>query len=488
MASFLKYGLLALITCLPLFTAQAQDGHSQALDLSLPDMGESSDTVISPHEEQRLGESFMRMIRQQLTVVDDPLINDYIRSLGYKLASNSDNQSQDFTFFVVEDPTINAFAAPGGYIGVNTGLILATESESELASVLAHEIAHVTQHHLARSFEKAGRMSLPATAALIAALIIASQSSEAGQAAIAATQAGVAQTQINFTRANEEEADRVGLRILANSGFDPRSMPVFFERLQQSARFSGPQLPEYLSTHPVTASRISDTRNRAEQYAYKQIKDSQAYHLLRGKLRVTNQDNHKQTVRDFENALEHGQYRNEQGERYGYALALLANSDYDAARVEAEKLLTEDEESIPYQVLLARIEMAGGNVSDALTIYAKTLDLYPGNHPLTLLYGRALLDTGQPDQAHDLLREHARHQAPDPELYRLLAQASGEAGFKVEGHQALAEYYYLNGQTDAAIEQLTIALRQEETDFYQASEIDARLKEFREQARLAAQR
>lgn len=451
------------------------------LNLDLPDMGDASGGTISPEEERRIGEAFMREIRQSLKIVEDPEINEYIQALGYRLVSNTDGYSQDFTFFVVDDPAINAFAAPGGYIGINSGLILTSESESELASVLAHEIAHVTQRHLARAFEKSDKLSLPATAAIIAAIIIGSRNSQVGQAAMAATQAGAIQSQINFTRANEEEADRVGMQTLARSDFDARSMPAFFERLQQSVRFSGHNLPEFLSTHPVTSSRIADTRNRAEQYPYRQINDSLSYHLVRAKLRVMGDPNPKQSIKRFTETLKHGQYRNEQAERYGYALALLNNGDYDAARAQIQELLAKDKDRLAYQTALAQIEMADGQAAKALAVYSDALQLYPGNNALVMLYSRALLRAGQAAKARGLLADHIRQRSPDPVLYKLLAEAEGAAGHKAAAHQALAEYYYLNGQTDAAIQQLNLALDRKEADFYQASQIEDRLRQLREE-------
>ncbi|HWQ95101.1 MAG TPA: M48 family metalloprotease [Gammaproteobacteria bacterium] len=476
----MKHTLLVLTIACFISTASARE--TGTLDLHLPEIGNSAGSVISPLQEKRLGEAFMREVRQTLAINDDPEITDYIRTLGERLTSNSDTQGRNFNFFVVESPEINAFAGPGGYLGVNSGLILSTESESELASVVAHEIAHVTQQHLARSFEKADRLSIPAMAALAAALIIGSRSGEVGQAAVAAVQAGAAQAQINFTRGNEEEADRVGLQSLARAGYDPRSMPVFFERLQQAIRFEGNQAPEFLRTHPVTSSRIADTRNRAEQFPYRQIQDSLEYHLARAKLRVLSEANPRISVKRFAEALKQGQYRNERAEHYGYALALLKSGETAAARTEAQQLISRDKENFHYLALLAQIEMADRQSTKALDLYGRTLELYPGNRALTLLYSQALLQAGQPDKARRLLQSHLRHRSAEPAVYQLLAQAAGQTGRQAEAHQAQAEYYYLNGQTGAAIQQLTLALGLKDTDFYLASQIEARLKELKDEA------
>ena len=240
-------------------------------DIQLPDMGDSSGTLITPIQEQELGAAFFRSLHNQIEINQDPEIQQYIKETGQRIVANSDTPSYTFHFFVVLDNAINAFAGPGGYIGINSGLILISESESELASVMAHEVAHVTQRHLYRAFEAASRLSIPTAAATLVALLIGTQSPEMAQAALMAIQAGSIQFQIDFTRSNEQEADRVGMQALVKANYDPRSMPIFFERLQQSSRYYGRDIPEFLRTHPVTASRISDTRGRAEKYPYRQL-------------------------------------------------------------------------------------------------------------------------------------------------------------------------------------------------------------------------
>jgi beta-barrel assembly-enhancing protease len=258
--------------------------HADLADL--PSMGDTAGQLISPEQEKQFGESFMRQIRRSGKLVQDPELNDYLQQLGYRLAAASDAPGYGFTFFLVDDPSINAFAGPGGYIGVHTGLLLAARNESELAGVLAHEIAHVTQRHLLRAYEAAQRMSLPTAAALLAAILIGSQDSQAGQAALVGLQAASAQYQINFTRANEHEADRVGIQTLVRSGIDPRGMPDFFERLHQQTRLYGNRLPEFLSTHPVTTSRIAETAARAEAHAGEGRRDSLGFQLARTSLQV----------------------------------------------------------------------------------------------------------------------------------------------------------------------------------------------------------
>ena len=239
-----------------------------------PDFGDASEQVLSPAEERALGEAFMREVRSRLTIVEDPQVEEYVQSLGYRLVAASDRRHLGFTFFVVEDESVNAFAAPDGFVGVNSGLILATRTESELASVLAHEVAHVTQRHIARAIADADRMNIPTLAAIAAAILVGAGNTDVGQAAAATVIGSTVQRRINFTRRNEMEADRVGIRMLAGAGFDPREMARFFEKLQNASRYSGalpnssPHIrsPRTASRRPGTApigSRTSSTRARS---------------------------------------------------------------------------------------------------------------------------------------------------------------------------------------------------------------------------------
>lgn len=451
----------------------------RSLAVDLPNMGGTPGAIISTNEERHLGEELMRRIRQSLLLVEDPEVTEYIQSLGYQLVANSDAPSQDFTFFIINDTAINAFAAPGGFIGINSGLILTTDSESELASVMAHEIVHITQRHLARAIEKANKMNLPATAALIAALILAGKNTQVGQAAIMTTMASNTQNQLNFTRAHEQEADRLGMEILANTGFNPQSMPTFFEKLQQASRFYDNKLPELLRTHPVTGSRIADSRNRAEQYPVKKkFVANDAYRLVQTKLRVLTSENPNTYIKNFENVTKKNLSVIKDHERYGYALALLAANRYSDARTQIEKLLTKEPEKIPYIIALAKLDMADKRLSTALQNLSTTLDLYPHSHPLTIVYANALLEDGQSEAARILLKEQVRRISDNPALYALLARAEGDAGYKADSHQSLAEHYYLTGETHSAIEQLNIALRlTQNKDFYRASRVEARLKQ-----------
>ncbi|MFQ5469830.1 MAG: M48 family metalloprotease [Gammaproteobacteria bacterium] len=454
--------------------------------IDLPRIGDTSESFLSLEEEQKLGDEFMRNIRQSVDIIDDPEIKDYIQSLGHRLATQGNVDGRKFTFFVVDNDEINAFAGPGGYIGIHSGLILTSKSESELASVIAHEIAHVTQRHLARAFETATRMQLPATAAIIAAIILGNRKGDLGEAALAATVAGSVQNQINFTRGNEKEADRVGVELLAKSGFDPRAMPKFFERLHQAVHQIENQQLEFLQTHPVTTSRIADTSNRAEQYPATEAPNDNLYHIIKARLKIMKNNSTDNLVR-FENLLAEKKYENKTSAIYGYALSLLNKGHYKKARSQINKLIRQSPENITFQILLAKIELAQNDFTSALKIFTDSLSIYPNHHPLTMLYAKALIQNGEPENARRILRDHLRNYEASPDIYNYLAQAETEMGNDIAAHQALAEYYYLIGQNPTAIQQLDFALRiakhslsikpeLTETE-QQISKIEARLKQ-----------
>ncbi len=469
---------LAFSALLVPLAALPDTGRPEETNIELPDFGDSSGSLVSPELERRLGETLLRQVRRQTFVIDDPELQGYLQSLGYRLVSNSNDVTNKFTFFLIRDPAINAFAAPGGYIGVHSGIFLNAHSESEVAAVLAHEISHVTQKHMARAYEKAKQLSLPMAAAMIGAILLGTQNPQAGAAAISAVQAGSAQAQINFTRGNEEEADRIGMQLLQGSGFDPRAMPAFFERLQQANRYyDEARVPEFLRTHPVTVSRIADARNRAERFPLKAFGDSTAYQLMKARLRALYGDPPERVVREFEQTLRQGTFASEPATRYGYALALIQMREFDKARQQLDKLIESDPERVTYQLALARLDMAAGNVGKAMTQFERGMRLYPDYPPLILSYAEALILSKRPGQARALLRNYANGHDAQPVFYRMLALAEGRSGAQIESHMAMSDFYYHNGDTRRAIQILRIALNSSGVNHYQRGRMEDRLKE-----------
>jgi predicted Zn-dependent protease len=474
--------LISLVVSAFLFTVLIPASASD--NVALPEIGSAAGGYMTPAQERRLGQAFMRQVRSNMKVVSDPLLKAYIEKLGARLVAGSEEVDQPFSFFLVENSTVNAFAGPGGYIGVHTGLILTTESESELAAVVAHEIAHVTQKHLLRTFQMADNMSITTAAVVLAAVVLgaATDNSDAGMAAAVGAQAGMLQRQINFTRANEKEADRVGIGILSQAGFNPHAMPVFFERMGKANRFYDvKELPEFLRTHPVTTDRIADSRNRAESYPYKQYPDSIEYHLLRANLREKQFNNPKEAVHFFKSSLSEGRYRNEEGQRYGLVRALIRAREFQNARKELNKLRKRNPSRIHYLALEAELLEKNGQPGKALKVLKDALRLYPNNYPLSIYYSETLLKAAKPTDAQRLLEKLKKTRPLDTELYSLLARASADAGQINQGHQYMAEYYYLDGNLQSAVQQLEIALRDKSISYYRSAQMAARLKEIRKE-------
>ncbi len=425
--------------------------------LDLPEMGDSAGTLISPDEEKKLGEAFFRSLHAQIEINQDSEIQDYIQTIGEKLVSHSDTPSYPFHFFVVMENNINAFAGPGGYIGVNSGLILMTEAESELASVMAHEIGHVTQRHLYRSYEASSRLSIPMMAATLGAILLGSQSPAAGQAAIMAIQAGSVQFQINFTREHEEEADRVGMQTLSLSTYDPRAMPTFFERLQQSTRYSGQNVPEFLRTHPVTASRISDSRGRADNYPYKQYPDSLTYQLIKTKLQVLLANDSNEIKAILQARLNQGLPEQRTVAQYGLGLLALKTQNLVEAEAIFQNLTKLNPEQSHYAAALARVALESNNYKLASARFQKLVAQFPENDAIKLEYVRTLLKAGEPLNAKKMLLTLSFKTQQQPIFSELLAQIYGDLNQPAESHRYLADYYFAMGATQQAILQIRLA-------------------------------
>jgi len=443
----------------------------------LPDLGDSSASVLSAEDDYRLGQAFMRNLRQNVEIIEDPELNSYINSLGYRLLSAANTQLP-FNFFIINEPSINAFAGPGGHIGIHSGLILATESEGELAAVMAHEISHVTQRHLARAFQKASSAQIQTFAAILAAIILGSP--ELSTAMITTAAAGNIQQQLNFTRNHEREADRVGIDILVNSGFDPNHMPGFFYRLQEAYRYMESNLPELLRTHPVTPNRIADSQNRARQYPQREEKTSAGFALIQAKLRSYDKVNQTHNIKKIEAKLANSQALSN-AEQYEYALLQLTSGKLDAADKLISKLLDESKESARYIALKAQVEIAMQQPEVAVSRLQQTLLLFPNHPQLSTLYAQALIDSGRPEIAADKIRALIQQQQKFilPSYYQLLAKAESAAKRDSNAHMALADYYYMIGQTRTAIEQLETALKRPDNTAFQTERIKAQLNAFK---------
>ncbi|WP_058556711.1 M48 family metalloprotease [Thiohalocapsa sp. ML1] len=448
--------------------------------LDLPDMGNSADAVLTLTEQRELGQEFMKWVRKSLDVSEDPLLTDYVQSLGRKLVAASRDTRGRYDFFVVEDPRINAFAGPSGNIGVNAGLILAAETESELAAVMAHEVAHVSQRHLLRAFAAQKQMTIPATALLIAAAVLgATVDSQVGTAALMGLQGAMVQRQINFTRANEEEADSIGIDTLARAGHDPYAMPGFFNKLTKANRVYESGAPELLRTHPVTSDRIADAMARAERFGHSQRPDSLRFHLTRAHLRERSYNRAEQAIGHFKNTLARGRYRNETAERYGYARALARAGSLGDAAEQLAPLIEKHPSQVELVVLQAELDRRRGAADKAARDLKSAVGLAPGSWPLQQAYAEALLDAGRPAEALATLERLVALRPDITPVYQIMADAAGKVGDAGAAMRWRAEYLYRSGDLEPAVRQLELALRQPGLDFHLASKIQVRLAELR---------
>nr|XP_061807115.1 beta-barrel assembly-enhancing protease-like [Nerophis lumbriciformis] len=449
-----------------------------AQNLRLPDFGDPSQRYLSDGKERRLGTSIFKRLRERDLLLDDVQLNEYLSSVGQRIAANADG-GHPYSFYWLKAGSVNAFAVPGGFIGVHSGLVLATRDEAELAGVVAHEIAHVSQRHIARAYADTQQFNVATAAAVLASIAIASANSEAGQAALAGTLAAGAQRRLNMSRANEQEADRIGYQLLSRSSYDPDGMTRFFDFLQRSSGDSIAHIPEFLLTHPRASSRVSDTQLRRDStISQRPAPSSMGYHLAKARALVLTSTNATTLIQHFKNTLAKGAYANEQAERYGYVLALKQAGRYAEAQGQIQRLLQADPDKLAYRIEQAEIALAAGDANTAWRLFANAAQLYPDDYTLAVHHGRALATQGNPKLAMQLLEPYLQRRARDLALYEVYAQAAQRAGDRAATHAALAEFYYLGGDLKGAIEQAELGLKRGRTTPYEQARLQARLRQF----------
>jgi predicted Zn-dependent protease len=461
-------GVLALSLVAPMLRAD-----------DLPELGDVASNDLSLATEKKIGQQIMHEIRwRDPSYLDDPDVESYLNQLGGRLAAVSSDPGMGFYFFPINDLSINAFAMPGGYIGVHTGLILSAQSESELAGVMAHEISHVTQRHISRQVFQSSKLSMASMLAMGLALLAARSNGQVAGAAIATAQAGSISAQLAFSRDFEREADRMGFETLGKAGFDVRGMGEFFARLQKSVRLYENNATAYLRTHPLSGERMSDMQNRELAASYRQVADSQDFLLVRAKLRAmlgTAGD----AVQDFEGLLRDKKFVSEGATRYGLAVALARKRDWAAAE---QELLTARKMKASAAILerqLAEVKLAQGDASAALVIYREAMVRYPLNQALNYGYGQALIKVKRYDEALKFADMQLLSYPQDVRLHKMRAESYAGLGRGAQQHQALAEVFSLQGQTAGAIDQLQHAQKAGDANFYEQSVIEARLRELR---------
>jgi len=479
-----KRFVVALVAAALAFQPVGFASIANAQTPSLPDLGEESQATVSLAQESKIGEMVVRQIRAAGAYLDDPEVNDYLNQLGHRLVAAIPEGRQEFEFFAVGDSTINAFALPGGYIGVNMGLILLTQSESELAAVLAHEITHVTQRHMARAATKEKNQFLYMLAGLALAIAASrggsSSSGQATQAALASGQALALQSQINFTRENEYEADRIGFQRLEAAGFDVYAMATLMDRMQKSTKFSDGNAPSYLRSHPVTHERIAEAQARAYGKPYKQVPDSLDFHMVRALLR-SYQGAPKETVAYFRNSIAEHKYNNEVAAQYGLVASLLRNEEFQAANVELAKLEKIAPPHPMVEAMAGHVLMESGKLDQAIDRFKSALARYPNKMQLIYDYPQALAKAGRLREAAAFLETELARYPNDGPLHRIAARTYADLGTKQQEHRHQGEFYAWQGDYKEAVRQFELASKANDGDFYQSSVIEARLRALRKE-------
>ena len=461
-----------------------------ALGEGLPELGDASDAVLSAPQERAIGKRIMLEVRGDHAFIEDAEIQDYINAVGSRLVgatrSATNDNRRDFEFFVLNDDSINAFALLGGFIGIHSGLLLSTNNESELAGVLGHELSHILQRHQSRGAD-AQRKGLPLQLLGLAAAILAARSGSASsgqatEAALATSAALSYQNQLDYSREFESEADRLGIQAMAGAGFDPRAMVSFFERLLLANRHNDGKTPGYLRSHPLTTERIADMQNRVDQMgaeSKRNVPDSLDYRFAQAKLRVMSMGG-GDAISFFRNSIAQRTILRNRADVYGLALAL--NRTRDFANAEKELNSIRGGTNAPHawiENLAAEIKAGQGQWADSLRLYRAAMQAFPQQR--ALFYGNveALYESGQIDTALSQVNERLKNIQDDAKLFELAAKGYEKKNKKLAQHRAIGEAYFRRGNLIGAVEQLQIAVKAKDGDFYETSSAEARLREMR---------
>ena len=472
---------MSVLLSLAMLTAPA------AAQSSLPELGDSSGALVSGQQERKLGQDAMREIRASGMYLNDPEVNAYLNQLGQRILTANPGIRDRFEFFAVGDPSINAFAMPGGYIGVNMGLILLCQSESELAGVLAHEISHVTQKHYARMVDDQRKSAWMGIAGLAAAVLAAKAGKgDVAQGALLGSQAAQVQNYLNFSRDNEREADRIGFQYLSRAQFDPAAMGTFMERLQRSSSLNDTGVvPGYMRTHPVTGERIADAQDRVGKGEFKLAKESVDFHYVRALIRSYVGDA-PAAVKYFESALAERKYSSEAATRYGLAAAVLRERDFARAKRELAALEASGVKHPMITAMIGQIFIQAEEIGPAVTFFERAIIEYPNHWQLHYDLPEVLLRAKLPKRALASLEKSLTRQPDDVQLLDLAARASADAGMKMKQHRFLGELYARQANLRGALDQFELASKAGDGDYYEASYVEARAREMKREIQLAS--
>lgn len=443
----------------------------------LPSIGNSSSSLVSIEQERKLGEAWLRSLRGQIKAFENAIVEEYLAHLVYSLAPNSNVLDRDFSIVIVDSQALNAFAVPGSIVGINAGLFFHAHSEQEFASVIAHELAHLGQRHYARQLERQ-QLSAPLTlAGILASVVIAATTgSDAGIAALASTQALSAERQLSFSRQNEQEADRLGITTLYRSNYDPRAMPIMFERMFRQSRTQGDTIPEYLSTHPLSESRISDTRNRASQYEIRNYTDNIEYHISKNIVVTHYAESDQSAAAYFKAIIEKGNSTQIAAAKFGLAYASMTQTPEQSIAI-LDELIKNHPNQISFRVIRAEALHQAGQNQTAIDALTTMLHRNPDNYPISDALARLYLEMNQIQKSELLLKKLARNRPSNPRIWYLLAETHGLAGNIADLHLARAEYFFLTNRLEDAIQQLSLALKKSSANPQKSALVRKRMDE-----------
>ncbi len=460
--------LIAAVLLQYWLVASADDGDQ------LPELGDSDTQIFTPNQEKEVGQQFVRQLLAAIDYIDDPELNAYLNRLGTRVAKKATLRGTKITVYLIKDSVLNAFAVPGGHITFHTGLVLATADESELASVMAHEIAHISQRHLPRLLAKKEAGKLPAAAAVIGSILIGGKEGVAG---LTLANASLLARELSFSREFEREADSIGIRLLNHAGFDSSAMARFFYTLDRYADHRE-EVPEFLRTHPLSFTRIAEAENRSGLYPGKEYQSNRKFYFAKAKIRALYTSRHDNVIAQFASEIEKNSGDQKDAAIYGTALIQMKERMVDEARATLKPLLAAYPDEVPIQLAQAAIEQAAEELDTAISRYKSLVDEHPDLLYLNYYYIEASLANEDAEKAKRAVRHQLRRHKDMYLLYPLLSRSNGKLGLLAEAHQATAEYHVALGDYTSAIESLKNALREaSEEEGYLYQSINARLME-----------
>ena len=459
----LKYKHFVLFSCFLFLSVFVSPQEKK--EIELPVLGDRVSAAVSTAQEKAIGKAFLKQIYAQAPIIEDPLIHEYTELLIYRLSEYSQVSDRYFTILLIDDDSLNAFAAPGGIIGVNGGLFLKAENEAQFASVLAHELAHLSQRHFARNVLKSQDSNLASALVMVSSLAIALISNNPN--AIALGPSILQQQSLRYSRLFEKEADRVGFSNLVRAGYNPEAMGEMFEIMNDLRRLSGDLPPEFLLTHPITSSRISDAFNSAENLPTENTKkDSLEFSFVRARLLVYYQKLPSTALRLFESKIKND---GSDSSFYGLALALARNGNFSKSIEIIEDLIQKHPKNLMLSTTYVEVLLQAEKFQEALLYVNKYLEISPKNYPLSFIKSKILLAMNKYFESEEIIRDQLLRRNDNPDLWMFLSEIQRSSKNIIGYHQSRAEYYILLGQNEEALNQLEFALKLTKNNF-QASE------------------